>query len=249
MKGTSTTKNPLGFLTIWIIGWSVGTGALAAGFSTRADAGVLFFLVFGIAQLYVWRLDMQHFVDAAKTKFEVPELSQNMDAMSATWRSKPHIWGLLLWCFLVGVVVLGILLFGTWFPVLGAEGGSAVIPTLLTGTWGYVVWKWLQALRTMLLMNESFSLDSSFERLTIKRKGLLLQRDIELPISGLELTVDETTIHLRSGDEDVAMHCPPSPERERLLDNLDQSIQRAEHDPVTQPEVPEAIAEMIGQKS
>lgn len=245
MKNTSTTKKPLGFLTIWIIGWSVGTAALAAGVR---DEGLLFFLLFGSAQLYVWRLFMQHFVDAAKTMFEVPELTQDLESMSAAWRSKPHVWGLLLWCFLLGLVVLGILLFGTWMPVMSAEGGSAVIPTLLTGTWGYVVWKWLQALGELLRMNEAISLGSTFERLTIKRKGLFLQRDTELLTAGLELTVDDTTIHLRSGGEDVTMHCPPSPEREHLIDNLNQSIHRADRDPVTQPEVPQAIVEMMGQK-
>lgn len=243
---TTPTKKPLGFMTIWLIGWSIGTGALAAAIK---DGGAFFFLLFGATQLFVWQHSMQLFVDQAKAMFEAPALSQDLDSMSAAWKSMPHVWGLLLWCSMLGLVVFAILLFGTWAPVRGAETASTFIPMLLTGVWSYPVLKWVQALGRILTMNQRYSVESTLDRLTIKHNGLFLQRDIELPISGLELNVDDTTIHLRSGEEGVAMICPPSPERERLTDNIKQSIHRAALDPFSQPEVPQAIAEMIGQEA
>ena len=247
MKNTSTaTDNHLGFMTIWTIGWSIGTAALA---STVDGAGFFMFMIFSAIQLVAWWAFMKIYVDVAKTMFEVPDLKQDLNSMSATWGSKSHLWWLLLWCFSVGAVVLAVLLFGTWMPALGAETIRMVIPTISTGLWSYMGWKWLQAIWQMLSMKETFSLESTFEHLSIKSKKLLFQRDIELPIFGMTLTADDTAIHIRAGDEDVTMLCPPSPERERLIDNLNQSIQRAVSDPVTQPEVPQAIAEMLGQKS
>ena len=88
----------------------------------------------------------QLFVDQAKAMFEAPALSQDLDSMSAAWKSMPHVWGLLLWCSMLGLVVFAILLFGTWAPVRGAETASTFIPMLLTGVWSYPVLKWVQAL-------------------------------------------------------------------------------------------------------
>ena len=242
---TSTTNNHLGFMTIWTIGWSGGTAALAA---SADGAGLLLYLIFSGIMMLAWWAFMQQFIAVAKTMFEVPALSQDLNSMTATWRSKPHLPGLLLWCFSIGLVVIAILLLGTWMPVVGQEAASVIFPTLSTGMWSYMGWKWLQALKPILLMNERFSLDSTFERIIIKRQRLLLQQEIELPTAGLKVHADETTLTLRAGDEEVAMYCPPGPERERLIENLTQSIQRAELDPVSQPEIPEAISEMLGQK-
>ena len=251
LKSQSGTKYPLVFLSFWIVFWSVGVGALSGGAGRGGAIFFLFLLTHGASELFVFRLIMKNFIDAAKGMFRTPEVSQDLDSMSANWRSRPRMWGLLLWCFLLGVVVLAILLIGTWMPVMGIVDGSAspYLPLLLTCFWGYVAWTWSKALQTILMMIEKIKLSSTFDRLIIKRKGLFLQRDIELPISGLEVTADESSIFLTSGNEDIALSCPPGPEREQLLANLSQCIERAEHDPVSQPEVPKALAEMMGQKT
>ena len=239
----------LGFMTIWITFWSLAVGFISGGVARGNSFLILFLITHGGAEIFVARMIMKEFTKAAQGLYQAPELSQDLDSMSATWRSKPHVLGLLIWCFLLGFVVLAILLIGTWLPVLDVADGSAspYIPILLTCFWGYVAWTWSQALRSILLMLEKIRLISSFDHLTIKRQGLFLRRDIDLPISGLEVTADETAIVLRSGDEDLTLNCPPSPERARLLENLSQSIQRAENDPVSQPELPKALAEMLGE--
>ena len=128
---------------------------------------------------------MQEFVAAAKSMFKAPELSQDLDSMSATWRSKPLVWMMLSWCFLLGLGVLVILLVGTW---RGAEDFITIIPLLLTGMWGYVVWCWIQALRSITRSIEQLSLRASADRVTIERQGLFLRREIELPLSAVRRT-------------------------------------------------------------
>ena len=79
-------------------------------------------------------------------------------------------------------------------------------------------------------------------------QGLLRRRRIELPLEGLRITSDDATILLRTEDEEVYLNCPEGLAREKLLQNLRQSIARAEQDPFTQPEVPQNLAEMLGQE-
>jgi hypothetical protein len=111
-----------------------------------------------------------------------------------------------------------------------------------------LVWSWGLAIRDIVRTIEQVHLVSTLSHITIRRQGLLRRRDIALPLGGLVVTSDDTSILLRAEDDEVLLSCPPGPARAQVLQNLQQSIARADQDPFTQPEVPRPLAEMLGQK-
>lgn len=239
----------LAFFSFWLTGWSVGVGIISFMVAKGSPLMVLFLLTHGGAEVFVSRMIARKFVDAAERMVRAPVLSQDLDSVTATWRSRGLSWVLLLWCTLLGLVVMLMLLIGTWLPAFRAfSPWHAIAGVLLTAAWGYVGWNWLTALRDIRHTMARVTLTSTFDRLTVAQRGLLFEQDAELPIAGLEVSADETRLHLRSGEQTVSVCCAPGPQRQKLLDTLQESIDQAAASPFTQPEMPQALAAMRGQE-
>merc|ERR1712185_562379 len=82
-------------------------------------------------------------------------------------------------------------------------------------------------MRDIVRTAERVHLVSTLSRVTIQRQGLLRRRRIELPLEGLRITSDDATILLRTEDEEVYLNCPEGLAREKLLQNLGQSMIRS----------------------
>lgn len=261
-------KNQMGFFTAWLAMWTFTTALFTTALSKGGLEPWLAVAAMAFFEIIVFRMGMRHSVEVARSRFRPPVLKVGLDSMSATWKHKPHIWGILLWCFLLGLMVLTMLLIGTWLPARWEVEGSWIVavsqfimpdariepsgmlvPLLLTGLWSTIVWSWGLAMRDIVRSAGRFSLVSTLSRLTIQHQGLLRRRNIELQLDGLRVTSDDTTIRLHTEDDAFLLSCPAGLARDQLLENLQQSIERAEQDPFSQPELPQPLAEMLGQKS
>ena len=191
----------LAFFSFWLAGWSIGVGVISYMVAQGDPFMLVFLLSHGGAEVFVSRMVMRKFVAAAENLVRAPELSHDLDSMSATWQSRGLSWVVLLWCALLGLMVLLALLTGTWLPALNSPSVLHIISgVLLTAIWGYIGWQWLSALRTIRRTMARVTLTSTFDRLTIHQRDLFVEREVELPIAGLTVSADETSLHLDAGE-------------------------------------------------
>lgn len=231
-------------MSIALTGWNLAV-AFISFWVARCELQSLYVFPFlcthGGAEIQCVQQLTREFITAAEKLVQAPELSQNLDSMTATWRSRGLSWVLLLWCALYGLVVTLILLAGAWLPaLLEFRWSRAVISVLLTPLWGYVGWMWLSALRTIRRTMARVTITSTFDRLTIEENGLLFKRDTELLIFGLTVRARGTHLRLRSGEQVVSVYCAPGPQRKKLIATIRQSVDQANADPPSPPELLQA---------
>ncbi|MEL6346998.1 MAG: hypothetical protein AAFV53_28045 [Myxococcota bacterium] len=240
----------LAFMTVWLSGWSLGVGVIS-GMLTTTPFMIIFLLTHGGAELGVGWMVTNKFIKAANQSMKAPsDVQADLDSVTTRWGPSWKSPLLLVWCALLGLVVMGLLLSGTWAPVIaGATTVNVIVAILLTALWGVLGVRWGAALNEIRKTNQTWSIDATFDRLTIEQRGWLQATRHQLSME--QLTVLEEAHHLRLMDDehDVTIPCPPGMERNALVEQLALAARRAQADPFDQPEVPQALAEMMTQKT
>lgn len=235
----------LGFLTIWLLGWSLGVGFLSSLVSTEGGLLWLFIFTHGGAEIGVaWALAAS-FARAAEGAITPPRIEQDLAAMAARWRPTPRLLVLTVWFSLLGLLVGAILGLGTWLPVIdNASPGPIVVATLLSLGWGVIGWRWVKTLRTMLRAFESFSLSATFDRVEVTRKRGPAETVTTLPAADLLVSEEDHALTLRTPTESITVRCVPSDERAHLVQTLRDMAARARAAPFEQPPVPRDLARL-----
>ena len=238
----------LGFMTVWLTFWSVGVGLL----SSMAVQGELFLWLFvfthGGAQVFVSWLVASQFSALAERAVRTPEVELGLSDMTVRLRPlKARVWVLLMWCLGLGAVVGLLLGGGTWHPVIQeATPFRVVVASLMSVAWGVIGWRWLRALRSILRALQRTTVEATLDQVTVTRRLPLVEIVHELPAAQLTVEAKEFDLTLSSPQETVSLRCPPGPERDRIVETLNKMATRSAADPATQPQLPDALADMLG---
>ena len=225
------------FMSVWLSFWSVGVGVISA--MVAGNPGMLLFLFsHGGAEVFVARQVTKSYLKAARESLREPTIKQDLDGLTASWGPRPRLYVLQTLFALLGVVVMTLLLGGTWWKFDPAQLGSLVVAVPLSVVWGLVGWWWINAFREMIGFGAKTSLDASFDQVKIQRRGWLVATDHQFETQHTTVMDSAEGLEISDGKQTLLLPCPASSERDHLINTLREAAARARANPTTDVPIP-----------
>ena len=176
------------FLSVWLIGWSLGVGFIGkevAGKGLHSYFMLIFLLTHGGAEVLVTRIvtgRILAMLGTASTTIS-DAFSETGVTISRAPRSLILFLGMIAQIVVVGTILLG----GTWAPALqGGSTKSVITGMLLTLLWWIFIGRpWKTALKTLWEKLHSIDLTFSNDGLTVTRRGPFLEQTNTIEPDGL----------------------------------------------------------------
>ncbi|MCA9569980.1 MAG: hypothetical protein KC656_19180 [Myxococcales bacterium] len=231
-------RAPLGFMTLWLTGWSVGVAVI----QSLALQGELFLLLFllthGGAEVGILLFIANSLRKEMEEGATLPRLELAHDGMTARWSVgtggrlrglHAAALGLVAHLLCYSGVVLGVVDGGPFAWALGL---------VLAGVWAFTGLAWVRAVAAQLRGPTEVVLEADLD-------GVRLQRGDEVttfPLESLEVRADQTHLRVAAGGTAVAVPCPDSRERREIVDML--GLMAGRQDDRVDVPVPDALARM-----